>query len=60
MEEVEPISMRRILGVEKKKRVKQTVYLEEEIFKTLKMNGFNISDLVNITLELYLKKKGFL
>ncbi len=54
------IAMRRILRLEGKKRIATTVHLEREIFEALKSNGFNISDLINITLEKFLRDKGLL
>ncbi len=56
----ESLAMRRILKVEKKKRVDTHVMIEKELLNILKREGFNISNIVNIALEEHLRRKGLL
>ena len=56
----ESLAMKRILKVEKKKRVDTHVMIEKELLNILRREGFNISNIVNIALEEHLRRKGLL
>ncbi len=55
----ESIVMRRILGLEKKHRIKTTVMLEQELIEKVKQNCLDLSDVMNLALEDFLRKKGY-
>ena len=52
--------MKRILGLEKKRRIGVYVYLEKELIDLLRENGYSISNTINVALEKYLREKGLL
>jgi len=54
------IVMKRILKVEKKNRITTTVRIEKELLEILHKENFNISNVINIALEKYLREKGLL
>ena len=56
----ESIVMRRVLGIEKKNRVKTTIKLEKELLEAIKTNCLDLSNVVNIAVEEWLRKKGYL
>ncbi len=55
----ESIVMRRILGLEKEHRIKTTVMLEQELIEKVKQNCLDLSDVMNLALEDFLRKKGY-
>jgi len=57
---MESLAMRRILGVEKKKRVCTCVYIEEELFKILKENYSSLSNVINLAIEKFLRDEGLI
>jgi len=56
----ESFVMKRILGVEKKKRIQRSVQIEIELYQIIKENNLSFSNTINIALEKYLKEKGYL
>lgn len=52
------IIMKRILGVEKKNRVRTTVMIEKEILEAIKKSNLQMSDTINTSLEKTLTDKG--
>ena len=50
--------MKRILGIEKKRRVDVHVYLEKELIDVLRENGYLISNTINIALGRIFEKQG--
>ncbi len=55
----ESIVMRRVLGLEKKQRIKVTVWVEKELIEIIKQNEMEISNVTNLALEDFLRKKGY-
>ena len=51
---------RRIIGKEKKRRITVSVRMEKELFEAIKRNKLSLSDVVNVAVEDYLRKRGFL
>jgi post-segregation antitoxin (ccd killing protein) len=52
--------MKRILKVERKNREDVHVLIERELLDILRAHGFNISDVINIALEKYLRERNLL
>jgi len=53
-------SMRRILGLEPKKRKQATVQIESEFLTIMDQHGLRKSDYVNAGIEIMLRTKGYL
>lgn len=51
--------LKRIIGIEKKNRVRITTMIESELVEVIKTNGLDIANTINIALEKYLKDRGF-
>ncbi len=57
---LERIAMKRILGVEKKNRIRVDIRLEKELVQTAKENTIHLSDTLNVLLEKELIEKKLL
>ena len=55
----ESIVMKRILGIEKKRRVKISAMLEQELLEKIKQNCLDLSDVINLAVEEFLRRKGY-
>lgn len=53
-------SMRRILGLEPKRRRQTTVQIENEFLEIIDQHGLRKSDYVNAGIEIMLRTKGYL
>ena len=58
--EMESFVMRRILGIEKKNRVKVSTMIEKELIETIRKNGLDLANSINLALEEFLRKKNLL
>ncbi|ADC66176.1 hypothetical protein Ferp_2041 [Ferroglobus placidus DSM 10642] len=54
------ITKKRLLKLEKKDRVKTTVRIERELVNAIKRNGLKLSDAINLALEEFLRRRGYL
>lgn len=54
------IVVARNLGLEKKDRKACNAGIEQFLLKTLDLYGLNLSDIINISLEKYLREQGYL
>jgi hypothetical protein len=56
----ESIVLRRILGIEKKKRRNIHTALEEELLNIIRKEGLDLANIINIGVEKVLREKGLL
>lgn len=52
------VAMRRILGLSKKNREQTTVWIEKDLHEIIKSRKMPFSDLVNVSVERYLREEG--
>jgi hypothetical protein len=52
------MTMKRIVGIEKKQRITKTVRIEQELIDQMKKNSLDLSDFINVSLEKSFAEKG--